>query len=114
MGYKSGKTIHRDEISGLHVHDDGGLKNSTVSVDQLQARSDARQQAINDAIKADWPKDQLSTSADIEHPTYGNVGSRSPRPSDVSSKGDDRFGVSEAPGKQVPKKAPRSDSKASK
>jgi hypothetical protein len=113
VGYKS-KTIERDSISGLHQHVDGGLKNSTVSVDELRARMDARQAAINAAHKADWPKDQLSTSADIEHPTYGNAAEKFPRPTDYSSKGQDRFGVSVTPGKQAAKAAPRSNSKVSR
>jgi hypothetical protein len=37
---------------------------------------DARQQAINDAHKADWPENMTATDADVEHPTYGNAGSR--------------------------------------
>jgi hypothetical protein len=112
MGYK--KTVERDSISGLHQHVDGGLQNSSVSVNELRNRMDARQQALNDATKADWPKDQLSTNADIEHSTYGNAGEKFPRPTDYSSKGQDRFGVSVSPGKQSAKEAPRSNSKQSK
>jgi hypothetical protein len=113
MGYKS-KTIHRDAISGLHVHDDVVGNDGSYSVNELRARTDARQAALNSAIQADWPKDMTSTNADVEHPTYGNAGSRLPRPSDVSSKGADRFGLTVSPGEQSPKKAPRSDSKVSK
>ena len=112
VGYKS-KTIERDSISGLHQHIDS-LQNSTVSVNELRNRMDARQAALNDAIKADWPKDMLSTSGDVEHATYGDAGSRLPRPTDYSSKGQDRFGVSVSPGEQVAKKGPRSNSKVSK
>jgi hypothetical protein len=111
MGFKSGKTIHRDAISGLHIHDD--VQDGTHSVNELRSRMDSRQQSLNDAIKADWPADQLSTNADIEHPTYGNAGKQFPRPTDKSSKGDDRYGVSVSPGKQVAKAA-RSDSEVSK
>lgn len=115
MGYTSkSKTHERDIISGLHVHNDVANKNGEFSVDQLNALMAARQSGINEATKADWPKDQLSTSADIDHPTYGNAGEKFPRPTDVSSKGQDRYGVSVTPGKQAPKEAPRSDSKQSK
>jgi hypothetical protein len=55
MGYKKA-TTHRDEISGLHVHDDTALKNGDVSVNELRSRMDSRQQSLNDAIKADWPE----------------------------------------------------------
>jgi hypothetical protein len=113
MGYKKA-TIHRDDISGLHVHDDGGLKNGEVSVNELRARMDARQQAINDAHKADWPENMTATDADVDHPTCGNAGSRLARPSDVSSKGGDRYGVSETPGEQLAKKAPRDNSKVTR
>lgn len=114
MGYSKSKTVERDSISGLHQHVDGGLKNGSVSVNELRSRMDSRQQSLNDAIRNDWPKDMLSTTADVEHATYGNAGSRLPRPSDVSSKGADRYGISVSPGNQVAKKAPRSDSKVSK
>ncbi len=55
-----------------------------------------------------------ATDASADHATYGDAGSRLPRPTDVSSKGADRYGLSETPGKQVAKKASRSISKASK
>ena len=110
MGYK--KTIERDSISGLHVHND--VQDGEHSVNELRARSDARQAALNAAIQKDWPKDMTSTTADIEHPTYGNADEKFPRPTDYSSKGADRFGVAGSPGKQAPKEAPRSNSKVSK
>lgn len=103
MGYK--KTIQRNPISGLFEHND--ITSGEVSVNELRSRTDARQAALNDAHKADWPKDQLSTSADIGHPTYGNAGEKFPRPTDVSSKGQDRYGISVTPGKQAPKEAPQ-------
>jgi len=114
MGYSKSKTHHRDEISGIHVHDDVANTNGEFSVNQLRSLMDSRQQGLNDAIKSDWPDTMTSTRADIEDPAYGNAGSRVPRPSDVSSKGADRFGLSVSPGEQSPKKAPRSDSKVSK
>jgi hypothetical protein len=83
-------------------------------VNELRATTDARQQALNDAIRADWPKDMTSTTASIEHPTYGNAGEKVPRPTDYSSKGQDRFGVSGTPGEQLAKKAPRDNSKVSR
>src|SRR5689334_17986903 len=100
MGFSKSKTHHRDEISGLHVHDDAALKNGEVSVNQLRALMDSRQAGINEATRNDWPKDMTSTNADIEHATYGNAAEKFPRPTDYSSKGQDRFGVSVTPGKQ--------------
>ena len=115
MGYSSkGKTTHRDEISGLHVQDDTAYKNGEVSVNQLRATTDARQTAINDAIRNDWPENMTATSADIDDVAYGNAGEKYPRPTDYSSKGQDRFGISGTPGKQSAGKAPRSNSKVSK
>jgi hypothetical protein len=105
MGYKS-KTIHRDEISGLFVQDDIGA--GTFSVDELNARAAARQQALNDGNKAEW--DNLT----VNSPDYGNAMSRMPKPTDYSSKGVDRFGVSVSPGEQEKKRAPRDNSKVSK
>ena len=112
MGYKKSPTHHRDSISGLHVHDD--VQDGTHSVDELRARNDARQSGLNDAIRADWPENMTATDANIEHPTYGNAAEKFPRPTDVSSKGQDRYGVSVTPGKQAAKEAPRSNSKVSK
>jgi len=94
MGYKKSSTHHRDEISGLHVHDD--VQDGTHGAEDLAARNAARQESINKAIKADWPENMTSASdANVEHPAYGNAGSRLPRPSDfiVGSKAD-RFGSS--------------------
>jgi hypothetical protein len=93
MGFKSGKTIHRDEISGIHVHQD--VADGTHSVNELRARSDARQQAINDAAKADWPENMTSSVPEHSNPTLGNAFSRLSKPSDyvVGSKAP-RFGAS--------------------
>jgi hypothetical protein len=54
MGFKK-PTISRDPISGSFHRND--IKNGEVSVNQLHARMDARQQVLNDAHMADW-KDQ--------------------------------------------------------
>ena len=78
MGFKSGKTHHRDEISGLHVHDDAALKNGEVSVNQLRSLMDSRQAGINDAAKADW-----TAGSTLDHPAYGNALSRLSKPSDA-------------------------------
>jgi hypothetical protein len=114
MGFSKSKTHERDSISGLHVHNDKANVNGEFSVDQLRSLMDSRQAGINDAIRADWPENMTATNADIEHPTYGNAGEKFPRPTDVSSKGQDRYGVSVTPGKQSAKEAPRSNSKVSK
>jgi hypothetical protein len=113
MGYKKA-TTHRDEISGLHVHDDTALKNGDVSVNELRSRMDSRQQSLNDAIKADWPENTTATNADADHATYRNAGSRLPGPSDVSSKGADRYGLSVTPGEQAKKPARRDNSKVTR
>jgi hypothetical protein len=76
MGYKKAATHHRDEISGLHVHDD--VQDGEHSVNELRARNDARQAGINDATKADW-----SDPNTVNSPTYGNAMSRMPKPSDA-------------------------------
>jgi len=71
----------------------------------------AGQSALNNSIQEDWPKNMTATDADVEDPTYGNAGSRLPRPTDYSSKGADRLGVSVSPGEQGKKAAPRDNSK---
>jgi len=83
MGYKKAATHHRDEISGLHVHDDAALKNGEVSVNQLRALMDSRQAGINAAHKADWPKDMVSSNPEHTDPSLGNAFSRLPKPVDV-------------------------------
>lgn len=92
MGFKSGKTIHRDEISGLYVQDDGA-GNGTYSVNELQTRAEARQAALNAAIKSSWPSSMTSSVPEHTDPSLGNVFSRLPKPSDyvVGSKSE-RFG----------------------
>lgn len=85
------KTIARDPISGLHQHVD--VQDGTHSVNQLLARNDSRQQAINDAIKADWPKDMTATTPE-SHPTLGNALSQLPKPSDVGKSSVEHYGVS--------------------
>jgi hypothetical protein len=112
MGYSSKKTIQRNEISGLFEHND--VPDGSHSVNELRARADARQQALSDAHKADWPENMNATDANVEHPTYGNAGSLLPRPTDVSSRGAARYGVSVTPGEQSAKKAPRDNSKVSR
>ena len=93
MGYKKAVTHHRDEVSGLHVHDD--IQPGTHGAEDLARRNQSRQDSINAAIKGDWPKDMTTGDIKPEHPAYGNAGSRLPRPSDfvVGSKAD-RFGSS--------------------
>jgi hypothetical protein len=94
MGYKKSATHYRDEISGLHVHQD--IADGTHGAEDLARRNQSRQDSINAAIKKDWPKDMTSADdANIEHPAYGNAASRFPRPSDyiVGSKAA-RFGSS--------------------
>jgi hypothetical protein len=94
MGFsKKSKTIVRDEVSGLHVHQD--VPDGTHGAQDLAARNQSRQDSLNAAIKADWPQDMLHSSHDAAHATYGNALSRMPKPSDyvVGSKSD-RFGSS--------------------
>jgi hypothetical protein len=112
MGYKKAATHHRDEISGLHVQDD--VQDGTHGIEDLSRRNQSRQDSINDAIKADWPENMTATNASADHATYGNAGSRLPRPSDYSSKGQERFGLSVSPGEQGKKPAPRDNSKVSR
>src|SRR5262245_38876548 len=114
MGYK--KLHSRDEISGLHVHQD--IQPGSYGAEELAKRNQARLEDLNSRIQRDWPKDMTATDASADHETYGNAGSKLPRPSDVSSHGGDRFGVAGGdgnnPGKpNEAKKAPRSDSKVS-
>ena len=92
MGFS--KTHHRDETSGLHVHDD--ISSGTHGVEDLAARNAARQESINKAITSDWPLNMTSADdANIDHPAYGNASQRFPVPSDfiVGSKAA-RFGSS--------------------
>jgi|SRR5215469_3295149 len=110
MGYK--KTISRDEISGLWQQND--VSDGTWSVDELTNRAADRQSALNKAIENDWPANMTATTSDCEAEVYGNAGSRLPRPTDYSSKGQDRFGLSVSPGEQKAKKAPRDNSDVSR
>ena len=93
MGYKSGKTIQRNEISGIWEHND--VPDGEHSVSELRARSDARQEAINNSHRGDWPSDMTSSVPEPNDPTLGNAFSRMPKPVDyvVGSKAD-RFGGS--------------------
>jgi len=77
----------------LHVQDD--VADGSHGAMDLSKRNDARQADLNSRTKSDWPQDMLHSSHDIEHPTYGNAGTRVPRPSDyvVGSKSA-RFGSS--------------------
>jgi hypothetical protein len=103
MGYKS-KTIQRDEISGHHQHVD--ISDGPHSVNEINARTEARLAALKAAIAADSDGPDETT---LDHPAYGNSLSRQPKPSDYSSKGADHYGVSETPGKQEKTRAPRGD-----
>jgi hypothetical protein len=80
MGY-SKNTHHRDEISGLHVHND--IQDGTHGAEDLSARNAARQADLNAAIKRDWPATMTATIAENADPTLGNAFSRLPKPSDV-------------------------------
>lgn len=102
------KTIARDSISGHHQHVD--VQDGTHSVSELNKRTAERLEALKAAIAADSDKADETT---LDHPAYGNALSRTPRPSDVG-KGGDRYGVSETPGEQSQKPAPRDNSKASR
>jgi hypothetical protein len=99
VSFKKSATHERDSISGLHVQNDKANVNGEFSVNQLRSLMDSRQAGIKDAITKDCtathPKNILG-------------------PTDVSSKGQDRYGVSVTPGKQKAKEAPRSNSKQSK
>jgi hypothetical protein len=91
MGYK--KTIQRNEISGAFEHND--IQSGEVSVNELRNRMDARQTAINEAHKKDWPANMTSSNPESTDPTLGNAFTRLPKPADymVGSKSD-RFGSS--------------------
>ena len=93
MGFSKSKTHSRDEISGLHVQND--VPDGEHSVNELRARSDARQAGINAANRGDWPKDQTSSNPEHSDASLGNAFSRMPVPSDyvVGSKAP-RFGAS--------------------
>jgi hypothetical protein len=82
------------------VQDDIGA--GSFSVDELNARMAARQQALNDGNKAEWD------NQGVDSPDYGNAMSKEPRPTDYDSHGQSRFGVSESPSEQSAGKAPRS------
>lgn len=110
MGFK--KLVKREPISGIQQTQD--LPDGEYSVSELRNRSAAMQEQLNEAITNDWPDSMLSTIADCDAEVYGNAGSRLPRPTDYSSKGADRFGVSGSPGEQSKKPAPRDDSKVSR
>jgi hypothetical protein len=91
MGF-SKKTIKRNEISGLFEVQDGADKNGEVSVNQLRARMDARQAAINEAHTKDWTDDPNS----VNSPAYGDAMSRMPKPSDaVANSKAKHYGVAE-------------------
>ena len=81
MGYKKSPLHHRDEISGLHVHDD--IKDGTHGAEDLSKRNDARQADLNSRVKADWPANQLASIPEHSDPSFGNTFSRMPKPSDV-------------------------------
>ena len=90
MGYKKAATHHRDEISGLHVHND--VPEGEHSVNELRARNDARQSGINEATKQDWPANMTSSNPEHSDPTLGNAFSRLPRPSDAVAGSLDTYG----------------------
>jgi len=93
MGFSKSKTHHRDEISGLHVHDD--IQPGTHGAEDLSARNAARQADLNAAIKRDWPGSMTASIPEHQDPTLGNAFSRLAKPSDyiVGSKSE-RFGSS--------------------
>lgn len=80
MGYK--KTIEREPISGLFQSNDI-TDSGTYSVNELKAKTAARQEALNNAHKADWPKDMLSSNPESTDKALGNAFSRLPKPSDA-------------------------------
>lgn len=99
------KTIARESVSGHWQHIDAA--DGSHSVNELNNRMADRQQAINDAIKKDWPKDMLSTTPE-SHPTLGNALSQLPKPSDVGKSSVEHYGV----GKGTPEANPGTPSKA--
>jgi hypothetical protein len=68
MGYSSKKTIQRNAISGIFEANDGADKNGTANVNELRARMDARQTAVNEAIQKDWKNPN-----GMDSPAYGNA-----------------------------------------
>ena len=112
MGYKGKKLVQRDSISGIQFTND--IPDGEYGAVELANRSASMQEQLNKAVQNDWPDSMLSTTSDADAAVYGNAGERLPRPTDYSSKGQDRFGVSTTPGKQSAKVGPRSDSKVSR
>jgi len=109
MGYSSKKLVQRDEISGLHQHVD--VPDGSHSVDELTKRAASRLEALAQAIAKDSdPADETT----LDHPANGDALSRAPKPSDVSSKGGDRYGVSVSPGQQSAKRQTRDNAKVSR
>jgi hypothetical protein len=113
MGYKS-KTTEREHISGHHVAID--IQDGTHAAEDLARRNEARGQAIYDAHKADWAKDMLSVVPEDKTPILADAMSKAARPTDYSSKGENRFGVAGGdnadPGKTVNNRKPAPDSNA--
>ncbi|HET9305568.1 MAG TPA: hypothetical protein VFO46_06025 [Candidatus Sulfotelmatobacter sp.] len=93
MGFSKKSLHHRDEISGIHVHDD--IANGSHGAQDLSARNAARQEDLNSRIRGDWPGSMTSSVPEASDPTLGNAMSRLPKPSDfiVGSKAA-RFGSS--------------------
>lgn len=118
MGYTKKATHEREQISGHHVAVD--VQDGSHGAEDLARRNAARQDEINAAHKADWPKDMTSSVPESQDPILAYTMTKLPRPTDYSSKGAERFGVSEPdnadPGKTANqfKPAPRSNSKVSK
>jgi hypothetical protein len=90
MGYSKKETISRDPISGLFQQND--LESGEVSVNQLRARGEARQTALNEAHTKDWTDDPNS----VNSPAYGDAMSKMPKPSDaVANTKAKHYGVAE-------------------
>lgn len=93
MGFSKKATHHRDEISGLHVHDD--IQDGTHGAEDLARRNQSRQESFNSAVRGDWPSDMTSSNPEHTDPSLGNAFTRLPKPGDfvIGSKSD-RFGSS--------------------
>jgi len=93
MGYRKSSLHHRDEVSGLHVHDD--LTTGEHGAMDLSKRNQSRQDDLNAKNRGDWPGSMTSSVPEASDPTLGNAMSRLSKPSDfvVGSKSA-RFGSS--------------------
>lgn len=116
MGYTKKATHEREQISGHHVAVD--VQDGSHGAEDLARRNASRQDAINAAHKADWPKDMTSNVPEAQDPILSYTMTKLAKPTDYSAHGEDRFGVSGGtdanPGTTAnqSKPAPRSNSKA--